>query len=75
MFLNQKFRKDLSLNSHCKYKMKWFSGNSSTNDEGKFEYQEPKLLRVSRIIENDQTNNLESSVDEQNSDRKDISGT
>ena len=48
--------------------MKWFSGNSSTNDEGKFEYQEPKLLRVSRIIENDQTNNLKSSIDEQNSD-------
>ena len=33
--------------------MRWFSGNSSTNDEGKFEYQEPKLLRVSRIAEND----------------------
>ena len=33
------------------FKMKWFSGNSSTNAEGKFEYQEPKLLRVSRITE------------------------
>ena len=74
MFLNQKFRKDLSLNSQCKYKMKWFSGNSSTNDEGKFEYQEPKLLRVSRITENDQTNNLKSSIDKQNSDKNDIPG-
>ena len=29
--------------------MKWFLGNSSTNAEGKFEYHEPKLLRICRI--------------------------
>ena len=75
MFLNQKIRKDLSTISQYKYTMKWFTGNSSTNDEGKFEYQEPKLLRISRITENDQTNNLKSSIDEQSSPKNDSPGT
>ena len=44
--------KEVDLNN---FKMKWFSGNSSTNAEGKFEYQEPKLLRVSRITEEEET--------------------
>ena len=62
------------MNSQCKFKMKWFSGNSSTNDEGKFEYQEPKLLRVSRITENDGMNDMRSPMNEKN-DRKEILGT
>ena len=45
------------------FKMKWFSGNSSTNAEGKFEYQEPKLLRVSRITEENEKDDTNPTLD------------
>ena len=55
------------------FKMKWFSGNSSTNAEGKFEYQEPKLLRVSRITEEDEKDDTNPTFD--NNEQKYIAGT
>ena len=54
------------------FKMKWFSGNSSTNAEGKFEYQEPKLLRVSRISEEEEKDDKNLTLD--NNDQKYIEG-
>ena len=54
------------------FKMKWFSGNSSTNAEGKFEYQEPKLLRVSRITEEDEKDNKNPTQD--NNENKYVEG-
>ena len=56
------------------FKMKWFSGNSSTNAEGKFEYQEPKLLRVSRITDGEEVNNLNPTLDDQSVDEKEATG-
>ena len=56
------------MNGHCKFKMKWFSGNSSTNAEGKFEYHEPKLLRMSRLTEYDEDNHLSTCGGHWNSD-------
>ena len=58
---------------HSNVKMKWFAGNSSTNAEGKFEYQEPKLLRVSRITEEDKKH--ESSAHLGNHDDKETEAT
>ena len=54
------------------FKMKWFSGNSSTNAEGKFEYQEPKLLRVSRITEENEKDDTNPTLD--NNEQKYIEG-
>ena len=54
------------------FKMKWFSGNSSTNAEGKFEYQEPKLLRVSRITEENEKDDSNPTTD--NIEQKYIEG-
>ena len=54
------------------FKMKWFSGNSSTNAEGKFEYQEPKLLRVSRITEEEEKDGKNPNLD--NNEQKYIEG-
>lgn len=58
---------------HSNVKMKWFAGNSSTNAEGKFEYQEPKLLRVSRITEEDKKDESDSHLD--NHDDKETEAT
>ena len=54
------------------FKMKWFSGNSSTNAEGKFEYQEPKLLRVSRITEENEKDDTNPTLD--NNEQKYLEG-
>ena len=52
------------MTSQCKFKMKWFSGNSSTNAEGKLEYHEPKLLKICRIPGYDDviTTNIQSNM-------------
>ena len=55
-------------------KMKWFSGNSSTNAEGKFEYQEPKLLRVSRITDEEEVSNSNLTLDDQPIEHKEPAG-
>ena len=75
MPFNQKFKTEgVLMNGYCNFKMKWFTGNSSTNDEGKFEYQEPKLLRVSRIQEYGEGDQVISFIDSQNSVKKEQKG-
>ena len=55
---------------HGNVKMKWFAGNTSTHAEGKFEYQEPKLLRVSRITEGDKRDDSNQNIENHKKEKK-----
>ena len=62
------------MNGHCKFKMKWFAGNSTTNAEGKFEYQEPKLLRIVPIPEDNDNNTLSIHLENRKRDERQDEG-